>query len=337
MQKTIQDKLLEKVLTNFTTRAEAVKSLSMLLGVGQDAIYRRLRGDTLLTPVEISILAKKFHISIDSFIFEETSTVFCTFNSFQKEIKDVRTYLESIHSIMSSVKDLRDTKLVYATSDIPLFVYFFNKKILQFKFYIWGRTIWNLDYLDNIPFDFNIIPIPTLQLADDMSRYYSNLPSTELWTTSIFDNTLQQILYHAKSGSFTNIEDALALCDEMKNLTDHLQNMAKHGKKFLPGSSPDSAVGSFDLYHNEMVYTNNTILFDTVKGKAIFSSYTNPNFLKINDQRLSDFTEDWMGKIKARSIKISELGEKHRHWYFNRLKKKIEIVKNKISIQEDII
>ena len=337
MQKTIQDKLLEDVLSNFPKRSVAVESLSQLFGVGKDAVYRRLRGDTLLTPTELALLAKKFHLSVDSYIYEDTSIVFCTFNSFQKEIKDVKTYLESIHGIMLSVKDLPVTKIVYATSDIPLFVYFFFPKILQFKFYIWGRTIWNLDYLNNIPFDYNIIPIPTLQLAEDMSRYYVNLPSTELWTTSIFDNTLDQILYHANSGSFTNLEDALTLCDRMNELTNHLQNMAKHGKKFLPDNPPDSAVGSFDLYHNEMVYTSNTILFDTVAGKAIFSSYTNPNFLKINDQRLCDFTEDWMEKIKVRSIKISELGEKHRHWYFNRLKKKIEIVKTRISLQEDVI
>ena len=337
MHKTLQDKLFEDVLTKFPKKSQAVDVLTELFGVGKDAVYRRLRGDTLLAPDELSALAKKFNLSLDGYVFEDANTVFCSFNPFNKEIKNVSDYLEGIHKLMGKVQHLPNTSMYYVTSDVPLFVYFYFPEILQFKIYIWGRAVWQFDYLDDMKFDFNVIGPHGMQMAQDMLKYYVKLPTVELWSSGILDNTLSQVEYHANSGHFSNLDDAMTLCDRITDLVDHMETTAKLGYKFLPNQPQEIKGGEIKLYHNEMVYTNNTILFDTPAGKAIYSSYTNPNFLKINDQRLCEFTFAFFEKIRTKSIMISEQGEQHRARFFNRMRKKIELVKTKIQLQIETI
>ncbi len=333
MNKTLQDQLFEDVLAKFPKKSIAVEELSNLFGVGKDAVYRRLRGDTLLAPDELAALAQKFNLSLDAYVFEDANTVFCSFNPFTKEIKNVSDYLEGIHKLMGKVQHLPNTSMYYATSDVPLFVYFYFPEILQFKIYIWGRAVWMFDYLDDMKFNFNVIGPHGMEMAQDMLKYYVKLPSTELWSTDILDNTLNQIEYHVNSGHFSNLEDAMTLCKRLDDLANHMETTAKLGYKFLPNQSQEIKGGEIKLYHNEMVYSNNTILFDTVAGKAVYSSYTNPNFLKINDQRMCDFTHSFFEKIKSKSILMSVQGEKQRSWYFNRMRKKIELTKTRISLQ----
>lgn len=333
MHKTLQDKLFEDVLSKFPKKSQAVETLTELFGVGKDAVYRRLRGDTLLTPDELSRLAQKFNLSLDSYVFEDATTVFCSFNPFKKEIKNVSDYLEGIHKLMHRVQHIPNTSMYYATSDVPLFTYFFFPEILQFKIYIWGRAVWQFEYLDDMKFNFNTIGPHGMDMAKDMLKYYVNMPSIELLSTDILDNTLNQVEYHVNSGHFENVEDALTLCDRLNDLTNHMETMAKLGYKFLPSQSSEIKGGEMKMYHNEMVYTNNTILFDTDAGKAIYSSYTNPNFLKINDQRLCDFTHAFFEKIRTKSILMSVQGEKQRAWYFNRMRKKVALARTRITLQ----
>jgi len=333
MHKTLQDQIFEDVLSKFPKKSLAVDELSQLFGVGKDAVYRRLRGDTLLTPDELSKLARKFNLSLDGYVFEDATTVFCNFSPFKKEIKNVSDYLEGIHSLQKKVEHLPNTSMYYVTSDIPLFAYFFFPEILQFKIYIWGRAVWQFDYLDDMKFTFNVIGPHGMDVAKDMLKYYVQMPSIELLSADILDNTLNQVEYHVNSGHFAAMEDALTLCDRLHDLSNHIESMAKLGYKYLPSQSSEIKGGEIKMYHNEMVYTNNTILFDTAAGKAIYSSYTNPNFLKINDQRLCNFTHSFFEKIRTKSILMSVQGEKHRSWFFNRMRKKIEIVKTRINLQ----
>ena len=333
MDQTFQGKLFKNILAKFPKRSLAVEALSELFGVGKDAVYRRLRGDTQLSPDELTDLAKKFNISLDGYIFEDANTVFCSFNPFTKEIKTVSDYLNGIHHLMKKTQHLPNTTMYYTTSDIPLFVYFYFPEILQFKIYIWGRAVWMFDYLDDMKFDFNVIGPHGMQMAEDMLKYYVKLPTIELWSTDLFDNTINQIEYHVNSGHFGQLEDALTLCDRLTDLANHLEITAKLGYKFLPSQPKEVKGGEIKLYHNEMVYTNNTILFDTIAGKAVYSSYTNPNFLKINDQRMCDFTHSFFEKIRSKSILMSVQGEKHRAWYFNRMRKKINLTRSKINLE----
>ncbi len=332
MPNTIQDRLFDEMLSRFSRRSEAVEKLSELFNIGKDAVYRRLRGDTLLTPEEIAILSQEFNISIDNLVFQKTDTVFFTFNEFVKEIRNFDDYLEAIYHSIDRMQSVPDVTVYYVTSEIPLFCYCFFPELISFKLYMWGRTVWDFDFLHDKKFNFDILPPSTIRLTQTLLEQYKNFPSTELWSLNLADNTLNQIEYYATSGGFAHPSDALVLCDQVEQLIEHLKKMAEHGQKFALGGIPSEHSAGFHLYHNEMVYINNTILAVSPQMKNVFIAFGNPNYLVSSDQKINKYTEHFIQNIMARCNSISSHDERSREWFFNRLLNKVAHTRKRLVL-----
>ncbi|MEN0004985.1 MAG: hypothetical protein AAF798_12600 [Bacteroidota bacterium] len=332
MEQLLQQKLMDQIAGRFTKRSEAVEALSTILSVGKDAVYRRFRGDTLLTPDEIRVLSQKFQISLDALVFGETDSVFFTFNAFSQKINSIEDYLDNIKGLLHRLRQLPDVTIYYASSEIPFFYYSFFPELIGFKLYVFGRTVWDLDYLRQRPFQLNLLSPHALELTAEVLHEYIQFPTVELWSYNIFDNTLNQIEYHMNSGQFANPEDALVLCDRASELVDHMCLMAEHGSKYKLGMDPADGK-SFELYHNEMIYTNNTIYVKSPIHRILFSTFASPNFLQTSDDRICDFIEDWFRKIRGKSNSISMQAEKSRNAFFNGLKRRISNVRKRLEVQ----
>ena len=336
MAESLQLSLLNAIVAQFPKRVDAVDAISELLEVGKDAVYRRMRGETFLTPDQVALLAQHFNISVDALI-GDSDAVYFTYNAFTSGTKDFEQFLMTYVKELQQASRLPEYKFYYASVELPLFQALFFPELMAFKLYIWGRTALELEYIKDLKFDFSIIPHPVLRLIDDMLQMYISIPSTELWSQNIIDNTLNQIEYYVSCNSFKNNADALVLCDRLIELTQHMQRMAERGHKFPLGGKPESATGAtFDLYHNEMVHTNNTILSMTGQGKVLFTTLSNPNFLKSTDQDICEHIEGWFQRIITKSNSISNHAEKNREWFFNRLRRKIEQSKQRIRMETEI-
>lgn len=333
MNNNLQELVFEKILSKFSKKAVAVEVLSKLLSTGRDAVYRRLRGDTTLSPEEISSLAKHFNISIDALIFEKVDTVFFNFNTFSQEIKSYQDYLEGIQQKFDKIAQLDKPKLYYASAEIPMFHYCFFPELIGFKLYVWGRTIWDLDFVRDKKFDFDLMPFPAVRMSESLLNAYLNLDSVELWSLNIVDTTLNQIEYTLESGNFEIAKDALVLCDKLTLLTRQMQEMATNAAKFSLDSSPDAASSSFDLFHNEMMYTNNTFFINSTNERMIFSTFTSPNFIFSSDQKICNHVEAWFLRLLTKSNPISSSAEKSRNWFFNGLRQRIMLSKSRIEFQ----
>ncbi len=327
----LQKKLLNKVLEKYPKKSAAVNVLASLLGTGKDAIYRRLRGDSLLTPDELSIISKTFNISVDALIYGESDTFFFTFNAYSQRVNNFEDFLNPILLDLKNVQNLPNPTIYYASAEIPIFFYLFFPELFSFKMYVFGRTIWDLEYLKNRSFDFDVVPHPYHQVAQEILSIYKNIPTIDIWSTNIFDNSLNQIEYHLENGSFNNENAALILCDKMLALADHMNAMAESGYKFLPSSKTESNSGNFELYDNEMIYTNNTILTVSDLGKMVHTTFGSPNFLRTIDQPICQYTADWFESLKTKSTPISNHSEKNRNWFFNRIKRKIMACRKRVE------
>ncbi len=334
MQKNLQEKILENILHRYPKKPDAVYAISQLLGVGKDAVYRRLRGDTFLNPDELSKLSQHFQISLDSLVFERTDTVFFVFNMFSKPVKSFEDYVESVYTEIFQLQRLPDAHVQYATTEIPIFYYTLFPELFCFKLYTWGRTVWDFPYLRKHLFDFSLVAPPVIAKMSAVMRLYFHLPSTEIWSVGIVDNTLGQIEFHLNSGGFKNPPDALTLCDCLRDLTRHLRLMATEGFKVeLPDKAGNIVHNSpFQLYHNEMVNTNNTIFVTTAVGRVLFTTLATPNFIRSTDERVCDYKEEWFQMIISKSIPITTQSEKSRDWFFNRLEQKIALVRRRIEL-----
>lgn len=324
--------IFDEILSRYPRRSDAVDAVCKLLNLGIDAIYRRMRGDTTLTSDEITLLSRTFKVSLDKFIFEKSDSVVFTFNPFSQKVSSFKDYLDIIDGDLEMLIRLPEIEIKDAWTEIPFFYYIYFPELFCFKFYVWGRTIWNFPYLQNQKFKLDIIPVPVIQQAEKILERYRQIPSKQLWSLSIVDNTLTQIEYHVNSGSFNNPEDALLLCSKVLELAEHMERMAVAGKKIKVGATADMGGADLELYHNEMLSTNNTIFVQSKVGRAVYTTISNPNFLKTSDDQMCNYTDEWFKNVINKSRIISKSGEAGRRFFFDRLRKRIEVVRKRVTV-----
>ncbi len=328
----LQEQFFDLLLTRYPRRADAVEDLGELLHLAKDAIYRRMRGDTVLSPAELSILARHYHISLDALMLGHTNNVLFEFNAFSQKLHDFTDYLSGFIADLEPLRRIPNVHMHYASVEIPVLTYNFFPELISFKLYAWGRTTWNFEYLRDRPFDFDLVTAPVIRLSQTLLDQYIAIDSTELWSVQIMDNTLAQIEYHLYSGGFRHPEDALTLCRKLSEWAAHMKAIAAAGKKFKIGERPDAGLGKFHLYHNEMVYANITGLITSDYGQVVYSAFCNPNFMKSSDPKLCAFTADWFKSLITKSNPISTAAEKNREWFFGELNKKTERVEQRIRL-----
>ena len=225
-----------------------------------------------------------------------------------------------------------NAEIYYPTNEIPIFYYSFFPELISFKLYVWGRNIWDLEYLQQQAFYPNIIQHHAVDICNEVLQSYLQIDTIEMWSLNLFDNTLNQIEYYANTGGFKDEQDALMLCDKLIALAKHMYKMAEEGKKSgLKSSSLKYA--DFKLYHNEMISTNSFIYLTSPHIRVLFSIYGSPNYMTSTDERICDYTENWIKKIKARSTPIIGDAARDRNWFFKGIKRRIENTRNRIENQ----
>lgn len=335
MSLSFQLQVLDRVLDHYPKRSNAVAALSELLGLGKDAIYRRLRGESILTPDELSQIAQHYDISLDALLFAGGDKVFFSFNAFRAKPTSFAAFLEDVHQQVEQATLLPEVHFYYASMEVPVFHYQYFHELIAFKLYVWGRITWDLAFLQNRPFSLDVVTYPDLQKSDEILSLYNRLPSTELWTLRLVDNTLNQIEFVATIGQFAEPHLPLLLCDKLSALLEHMQSMASKGYKFSVQAGPDAEGASFDLYHNELLSTNNTILVESPAGDFLYTTFANPNFMVSADPRLCDYSKEWLKTALSKSVPIGTNAEKNRMGFFQKLLRKVQTVRSRLEAQQE--
>jgi len=117
---TLQTQVLEAVLDKFPRKADAVKALSELLSMGQNGVYRRIRSESQLTPDELSLISKKFSISLDALIQENSSNLFFDYPAVTEQVTSFEGYLNSISANMEAFPHLPCKICCIRTSHLSL-------------------------------------------------------------------------------------------------------------------------------------------------------------------------------------------------------------------------
>ena len=331
----LQQQLTELILRQFPKKAEAVTFLSHCLSLSVDGVYRRLRGDTVYSPDEISILAQKFNISIDNIINANEQNLIFSFNAFEQPVSDFGTYIDQLLYTAKEIQQLKQVELYYAVQELSIFFLASFPRVFAFRMYVYGLTYWKFEYLQDKKFDFALVPESVIEKGKEIVTAYNSINSHELWDLSLIDNTLNQIEYLATIDRFENIDQIRVLCQDLLEVMKYLQSMAKHGKKFPRNGSPKEEDAVFDLYYNEFASTNDSLLFSSPDHKLLFTSFGSPDFLSTQNQRFCNHLESWFKIIIARSTSISAHSERKRDWFFRHLEKKINTTREKIELLYD--
>lgn len=325
---TIQRLLFQKIGALHDEKS-MVATLSELLNVNKSSVYNRLNGNQMLRLDEFIMLSSHFNIPLESLVSRDFNTSSFQLDVLGKPIKNCHDYLVILLNSFKSFEHVRDLRIWFSTSELPLFYHLHFKELTLFKLFTYARINWQFEYTENLIFSPETFPERNVyeQLAIPMLNQYVQTPSVEFWTDNIYDNTLKQIQYFYKSGQIADLNVIKLLHEQLEELCLHQYGMAKLGEKWPYGMKSHfkgNHHGKIDLYFNEISPTNITLLAESNVTRGVFIVYDDPNFMFNGNEKLFDYTLTWMRKLRTKCIRISEEAELSRRSYFNNLQNKIK-------------
>lgn len=330
----LQRQIFELIESKSSNPKDLKDELAELLSISKGAIYKRINGTTAISLSDLATLMKRYNISFDKLVNPNRQDILFQFPQLERKIVSFFEYTHTFKQAVDNFANLPDPQIYYATNELPFFYYFLDKDLTYFKFYIYAKTVWNLDSykdrelrLKEFAEEHGVMGV----LNDSLQKYYDVLPNIEFWNENVLNNTLNQILYFLTTGHFEIPEEAFVLCDKLSDIMHHVEKMAEHGKKFMPGFEPRDNAPEFQMYYNEISHTNNMLLIVNSLQSAVFTAYDNPNYIISTDQSLIDYTETWFKNIQKSSLPISKDATKTRREMFGKIHRKIDTTRSEIE------
>lgn len=327
----IQQKLLGLIHDQVPDKFSYVDELSELLRISSDSVYRRLRGETLLSINEIRDLCLHYNISFDSVCgMENTGLV-----SFRYDpVKGAENFMEYLTSMRDVLKDLEHkgkAHITYAAIDIPILHNFRFPLVSFFKSFYWLKSISNFPGFRDLKFSRKILRPELVEIGKEINDLYCKIPSTEIWTDLILNALLKQIDYYWDSGEFNSREDALDLLDEVEKEFDYMQAAAEACTKNPYAKVPSERQGNFQVYLCDIEISNNCILIQDGLNKSAYLSTHTFNKMVTSNVIFTEETQHWMDSLLSKSTLISCIGEKQRSMFFRSAQDKITQLRKKIG------
>ena len=333
---TPQIEFLSKVESLIPKNSSLVNELIDILEISMDSAYRRMRGQTLLSIDEIIKLCQHFKISFDPFIQSETGHVGFTYTPLDGGKNDFEEYLKSLYKDLQIIKSAKKSQIIYACQDIPVFHHYQYPALSRFKMFYWMKSIMNLPALENQSVNINEAAPELSELGTRIYKTYCEIPSIEIWTDSTIMSTVKQIAFYWESGLFKDAEDAIAVCESLRNELLDIQRFAasssKKGGDFKPTENEEQP--NYTLYYSEIEITNNCVLVNMGDSKAVYLGHFSFNTMSTSDNSYCLETEIWLNNMLKKSVKISGISEKLRNQFFRKALLKLDALENKIRNPE---
>lgn len=305
-----------------------VNELSDILAVSIDSAYRRMRGETSLTIDEIIKLCNHFRISFDSFTNVNSGVVTFHYNQISNEEQNFMDYLISLKNDLIKINSAKQKQIVYACKDIPVFQNYNYPELAAFKMFYWMKSIMNVPTLSEEKFDVSKISDELKSLGQEIFDLYKQIPSVEIWTDNTIHSIVKQIEFYWESGMFHSDEDALAVCNALKQQMIDIQKQAEFSNK-----EKNLAINNYSLFYSEIEITNNCVLVTIGENKAVYLGHLSFNTMNTTNKSYCEETNNWLNNLIKTSTLISGVSEKHRYQFFKTNLKRVENLISRISAE----
>ncbi len=312
-----------------SSKTSFVEEVATILDIGYDAAYRRINQKTNLSLEEAVKLAKYYKISLNQLFEVGSQNTIITEKSpiIENESQLESYFTKSIENLIPLTK-LKSASILYSAKDIPLFYTLKDSYITRYKIYVWLKLSNKEMTKNKISFDefIKTIPDSLLEKAFELGQTYNFINITEFWNDNTINGTLEQITYFYESQLLSK-ELALNICDDLTDIVNHIEEQTI--KQSILNSKNNA---SYNLYKSDLLTMSNIILVKTNYRKAFFVPYTVLEYLKVEHQPTCDVMDEFFKKQMTNSKLLVHSGEKDRTLFFNKMLRKIEKLKNQISL-----
>ncbi len=323
----IQVLLFQHIKLLLPSHVAMVDAVADILNISNDSAYRRIRGEKPITPEEMQKLAAHYKISLDQFMHLQSDSFIFTGHLTNESDHPFEKWMQDTLQQLSFMNSFRHKHMYYLAKDIPAMHYFALPEFWAFKSFVWKKSVLLYESLKGVKFSIQQqIVESNPELARKMVDVYNEIPCTEIWNIECINTTLRQLEFYRTANIFETKEDDSGFCNSFLLLVDHMEKQAELGLKFVVGESPKSTAASYRLFNNEFQLGDNTIFAELDTSKITFLNHSNFNFIATRDERFNNYMYDNLTNLIRKSTQISEVGERDRIKFFNRIRERIRSV-----------
>jgi len=302
-----------------------VDEIAGLLNISNDSAYRRIRGEKPISLDEMQLLANQFKISIDQFLHIQSDSFIFSGELAKSGELVFEKWMENVLRQVTYINSFKHKQLYYLAKDIPIMAQFMAPDLLAFKSFLWRRSILHYDNMKGLKFSLKDTDPRHMELGKKIDQVYSHIPTTEIWNMESINSTIRQIEFYREANMFESEEDVKKIYQSVLMLVNHLEQQAETGLKFRIGEKPHSGAASYNLLWNDLVLGDNTVLVEMDNRRMTILNHSVINFINTADERFNDYMFDTMQNLIKRSTQLSNVGEKERYRFFNRMRDKMKL------------
>lgn len=305
----MQEFFLLKIKEALPANSSLNDTVAEVLDISYDAAHRRTSLKSKLSLEEAIKLSRHFNMSIDQ-LFEIglQNVIAVEKTQIITSQADLERYFEASYTNLKQILAVKNSEIIYSAKDLPIFYTASDNLLSRFKMYVWLQLL--SEENNSIAFE-NFAPsVSLVSAASRLSELYANLKVTEIWDVTTINSTLKQIHFYYKSTLLT-AEMALNLCEDLKKLIQKIE------LKVINDSQ-------YQLYYNELLLMNNTVLVKTPVVKTLFVPYTILSYYKTSDTETLTKVDEHLQRQMRNSKLLTTAGKKEQRIFFNKIYKKIE-------------
>ena len=298
-------------------KATLVNTITDMLAIDKDAVYRRLRGEVNFTFAEMAIISRNIGISLDTIAGienEQSKPAKVNISRLTNPTEIDYEMFEGHNNLLKSIKDEPNTTIMEAGNILPHYLYHNYEYITRCYMLKWEQS----SRLGNtFPFHEIIIPerLRILQKETCLSARY--IKSTiYVFDNLIFQRWVTNVKYFAKV-RLIKAEDVALIKNDLLMLLDDLEKLAVKGKFEDTGNSISLFIS--DTYCD----TNYSCLGSKNVKLTLFKIFVSNAIVCLNEMIYND-VYNWIVSMQRMSTLISVSGEKIRSSFFDTQRKLIQ-------------
>ena len=326
-----QQQLFQHIKGLLPAHISMVDEVADLLNISNDSAYRRIRGEKPIDLEEIKKLCSHYKISLDQLLHLNSDSFLFSGRITNNTDFTFENWLQACGEVLEMVSSHQPNHIYYLAKEIPFFYYFLLPEIAAFKSFFFMKSI--LYYEDWKHAKFSV--------TDDYSKYHEKwnnisnkfaaIPGTEIWSIENITSTIHQIEFYRATGAIPSDEDALILFDRFDDLINHLEKQAEYGVKLRYGQMNADGRPAYKMYVNELIMGDNMHLVQVGNMQLTYINHSVINFIVTRDPAFNAYMKRTLDVIAQKSTPISEVNEKERLMFFNRLRAKVKAAKHRIA------
>ena len=325
-----QEFLFQRIKELLPPAMSLTDAVSEILHVSVDSAYRRIRNETPIVLQEAQLLCEHFHLSLDQVLQIKSNSILFENVRINNQQYSYKKYLDDLIGSMKYINSFNKKEIFYLTKDIPLFHNFYFHPLIAFRYFFWMKTILQHPDFVTKTIDLSGVPPEIEAMSRELTKFYTYIPSTEIWNTECINSAISQIEFYKESGVFSSSADIHLVYTALKETILHLKTQVEYGCKFLPGENPLSKKENFSFFYNRVILGDNTIFVTTDNVRTVYLNYDVLNYMMTRDENFCNQCHEDLNNLMKRGTVISQTSERQRNIFFGILLAKIEDRQQKI-------